>query len=212
MTAECPICYIPIEYNTNCVVTECGHKFHCSCLMTHCSTNGFSCPYCRAKTATNNTDYDDDNSNYQSTIESEDDDDTTNLDECMCEDCVEYNILKCFRMFYQRIEGEEVEEEYHNPIDEEDNEETEEDNIEYPSIEYIFEKLIIRGYDHNKLLHYILMDYETQETNSTHYSNLPGYTNDYRLLHGDIADIIQIYNERLEDPRRRNTYTQNLVN
>jgi L-lysine 2,3-aminomutase len=32
-TIECPICMDPIDGNKNSVVTECGHKFHCSCLM-----------------------------------------------------------------------------------------------------------------------------------------------------------------------------------
>ena len=44
---DCPICMEVIETTKNIVVTECGHTFHCSCLMTNVAHNGFSCPYCR---------------------------------------------------------------------------------------------------------------------------------------------------------------------
>ena len=43
---ECPICFENIG-DKNCVVTECGHSFHTSCLMQNVSVNGFSCPCCR---------------------------------------------------------------------------------------------------------------------------------------------------------------------
>ena len=48
---ECPICMDDIVANTNRVVTECGHAFHCSCLMRNACQNGFGCPYCRTKMA-----------------------------------------------------------------------------------------------------------------------------------------------------------------
>lgn len=47
-TIDCPICMDPIDGNKNSVVTECGHKFHCSCLMKNSCHNGFDCPMCRA--------------------------------------------------------------------------------------------------------------------------------------------------------------------
>ena len=43
----CPICLSDIEGVSNIVTTECGHSFHCSCLMQHALVNGFSCPCCR---------------------------------------------------------------------------------------------------------------------------------------------------------------------
>ena len=46
---ECPICYEPISSDVNKVVTECGHAFHCKCLMMNASINGFSCPCCRSE-------------------------------------------------------------------------------------------------------------------------------------------------------------------
>ena len=45
---DCPICMDPIDGNKNIVVTECGHKFHCSCLMKNSCHNGFDCPMCRS--------------------------------------------------------------------------------------------------------------------------------------------------------------------
>ena len=44
---ECPICLAEIDSVSNKVTTECGHSFHCSCLMHNVLVNGFRCPYCR---------------------------------------------------------------------------------------------------------------------------------------------------------------------
>lgn len=44
---SCPICMEMVVRDINCVVTECKHCFHSSCLMRHISYNGFICPYCR---------------------------------------------------------------------------------------------------------------------------------------------------------------------
>ncbi len=48
---ECPICMEVIVTTKNIVITECGHTFHCSCLMANVAHNGFSCPYCRTAMA-----------------------------------------------------------------------------------------------------------------------------------------------------------------
>lgn len=48
---ECPICMDVIDVSKNCVTTECGHKFHCSCLMQNAAHNGFGCPFCRTAMA-----------------------------------------------------------------------------------------------------------------------------------------------------------------
>lgn len=44
---ECPICFETISSEVNTVITECGHRFHCKCLMQNAMHNGFGCPYCR---------------------------------------------------------------------------------------------------------------------------------------------------------------------
>jgi hypothetical protein len=46
---DCPICLDEINETKNKTITECGHKFHTSCLMKNISLNGFGCPYCREK-------------------------------------------------------------------------------------------------------------------------------------------------------------------
>jgi len=46
---ECPICMESIDRKINCVITECGHKFHTKCLLTNVAHNGFGCPYCRTE-------------------------------------------------------------------------------------------------------------------------------------------------------------------
>lgn len=47
--SDCPICLSPFDHDSqiNKVTTECGHTFHCSCLMKNVARNGFGCPYCR---------------------------------------------------------------------------------------------------------------------------------------------------------------------
>ena len=44
---ECPICYETLNTCTNFIVTECGHKFHASCILKNVSVNGLNCPCCR---------------------------------------------------------------------------------------------------------------------------------------------------------------------
>lgn len=44
---DCPICLDEINETKNKTITDCGHKFHTSCLMKNSSLNGFGCPYCR---------------------------------------------------------------------------------------------------------------------------------------------------------------------
>jgi hypothetical protein len=68
-----------IDVSKNCVTTECGHKFHTSCLMRNVSFNGFECPYCRTVMAedddedSNDEEYDEDNAEDED-AEDEDDD------------------------------------------------------------------------------------------------------------------------------------------
>ncbi len=47
---ECPICFDEFVGECNKIVTECGHKFHYTCLTKYTETNtGTGCPSCRAK-------------------------------------------------------------------------------------------------------------------------------------------------------------------
>lgn len=47
MNHDCPICLDEINETKNKTITNCGHKFHTTCLMKNSSLNGFACPYCR---------------------------------------------------------------------------------------------------------------------------------------------------------------------
>lgn len=51
ITDDCPICFETFnpDFNINVTITDCGHKFHTSCLMKHVSHNRFNCPCCRNK-------------------------------------------------------------------------------------------------------------------------------------------------------------------
>jgi len=52
MEKDCSICMEMVSFSPaiNCLVTECGHTFHTSCLLNNVlrnRSNGFGCPYCR---------------------------------------------------------------------------------------------------------------------------------------------------------------------
>ena len=98
MSNDCPICMEPIQGDSNTVTTECGHLFHCSCLMKNTAHNGFGCPYCR-KMMTELPNYED---------ESDDEDDISLITDVSD---MENNALTSFRMFHQQLDGEEPEEE-----------------------------------------------------------------------------------------------------
>ena len=97
----CPICLDNISGSKNIVITECGHSFHCSCLMTNVSHNGFKCPYCRTKMCETNE-------------SSDDDDESTSTDEStdsVYTEIHEDDMLRGLRLFNNIINGEEHTEE-----------------------------------------------------------------------------------------------------
>ncbi len=116
INAECPICMDAIEGLCNRVVTECGHAFHCACLMQNASHNGFGCPYCRTAMATEPVNDDED----------DEDDDGWSVDETV----FHANALTSFRLFHQRNNGEELEEEEEEEDWETDDEEEAEEDEE----------------------------------------------------------------------------------
>ena len=132
---SCPICMDDIDINKNCIVTECGHKFHCSCLMKNAATNGFGCPMCRTVMAEQLAD--DDSDEY-----------TSEYDEDEDEDMFDDDALTSFRMFQQQIEGEEVEEEPDDDFEDVDDEDDAEDAVLVPVMptpETIAARLAARG-------------------------------------------------------------------
>ena len=139
---ECPICYEEINQLKNCVTTECGHQFHCSCLMQNSAINGFACPMCRSVMATE--DEEEEEGEYEEDEDEEIDDD---------------NALASFRMFHQQLAGEEVEEE---PFVEEeaiDEVEEEEETIVKPTATFIAAKLLTQGFTMKDLLNCLLVEH-----------------------------------------------------
>ena len=125
---ECPICMEPIEGDKNKVTTECGHSFHCKCIMQNAAHNGFDCPYCRTAMAE----------------EVDEDDYSEDEDEEEEASVFDEDALVSFRMFHQRVNDEEVEEE---PEDEweTDNEAEEEEDDNIPSADIVTQRLTERG-------------------------------------------------------------------
>jgi hypothetical protein len=145
---ECPICMEPIDGENNKVRTECGHLFHCSCLMKNAAHNGFGCPYCRSIMAEIPQEESSDEYEYE-----EEEDDVYSVRNTYWEN----EVLTSFRIFHQRLDGEEVEEE---EVDREDDEWTmnEYNTGPKPSYEYVSEKLVSQGVTFDDLVQIILCD------------------------------------------------------
>lgn len=135
---ECPICMDAIDVTKNSVVTDCGHAFHCSCLMQNTAHNGFGCPYCRTAMANQPPVEDDEESTFSQ----------------VNQEIGNYS-LTSFRMFMQRLNGEEPEE---DEEEEEDDWETDEDEEEQeePDATYMTAKLMERGITYEDLVKNIL--------------------------------------------------------
>lgn len=144
---ECPICMDQIEDNKNKVITECGHCFHTSCLMKNVAHNGFGCPYCRDAMAEPFKDNNSDEDYDEFSIDEEDEEpDYTD------------NVLRGARWLFQRVEGDEIDDDIDTDSDSDDDEDEERDEVEpRPPVDYIVEKLIQRGVSMADLVKSILI-------------------------------------------------------
>ncbi len=145
---ECAICMDQIDFNKNCVKTECGHCFHTSCLMQNVAHNGFGCPYCRSVMAEEVED--EESTEYESVDEEEEED----------EEMFDSHALRGFRLFFNNLNGEEHNEE---DIEEEDAaEEAERQGIVVaPSTDFVAEKLREQGVTFEQVIHMICnMDHQ----------------------------------------------------
>jgi len=174
---DCPICMDCIEFTTkNCVTTECGHCFHTNCLMQSVAHNGFGCPYCRTTMAEVPAEEDsDDGYSYE--------DDATVFDE---------DALTSFRMFHQRINDEEVEEESEEweSVHEDDEEESvsEHELPVHPDAVYVAQKLTERGVTFEDLVKSILV--EDHSCLGTLYGN---YEHKSSQVYGQFRAVITQY-------------------
>ncbi len=172
---ECPICLDDIDITKNCIITECGHKFHCSCFMRHSAIQGFNCPYCRSITAEQTVDDDEEDDDYDDEDDYNDDDDDENNE-------MPYGAMR--RMFREV--------EYYAELFEYERErrrEAEEETV--PSLQYMITKLTARNYTLEDFVRLLLVDYESSELVGDHYNANEG--KDYMDAFGDIADIIEEY-------------------
>ena len=187
--SECPICMDTIEGLCNRVVTECGHAFHCSCLMQNTAHNGFDCPYCRTKMA-------------EEPEQDESDDDYDDEEEVTV---FESDALTSFRMFHQRINGEEVEEEEEEEwatIDGDEEEEEEEEAEQVPDAAYVAQKLTERRITIEDLVKHIL--YQEHSNFGTNYSD---YERRSSEIYGQFRAIITQYrptSEVISEPSTAN--------
>lgn len=174
---ECPICMETIEGVCNRVITECGHNFHCSCLMKNTAHNGFGCPYCRAKMADE--------------PEEDDEDDDESIEEISIFDD---DALTSFRMFHQRINGEEVEEEEPDEDwstvdgESERGEEEETESEPMPDAAYVAKKLTERGITIEDLVKNILF-----QEHSNYGENYNDYERRSSEVYGQFRAIISQY-------------------
>ena len=129
IVAECPICFDDIEVTKNCVITECGHKFHASCLLRSVAHSNFACPCCRFELAEKPEESDD---GYD--------------DEDDYEEEISDSVLQSVRWLFQRAEGEEIDENEEEEVDEE-----EEAVVEVP-VSYIADNLIAMNYNFEDLV------------------------------------------------------------
>lgn len=190
---ECPICMDPIDGENNKVKTECGHLFHCSCLMKNAAHNGFGCPYCRSIMAEIPQEEESDINDW---IEDEDDDVVYALSDTYREN----EVLTSFRMFHQRLDGEEVEEEMEEEeVDRENDELTinEDDGMPKPSYEYISEKLVSKGVTFNDLVKSIL--YQDQSD----FGDSP-----YEIFETKNEEIYTIFNNIILEFGRQSVNTE----
>ena len=140
---ECPICMDNISETSNKVITECGHCFHTSCLMTNISHNGFGCPYCRTIMAEE--------------LASEDD---SQHDEGFYHDEQEEDYsLRGMRWLFQRANGEEDDDE-ESDEEEEEEEEVEEESVPKPSVQFLTQKLIRQGVTMEQLVKTLLLQHD----------------------------------------------------
>ena len=133
---ECPICMDAIEGVVNCVITECGHKFHCSCLLQNAAHNGFACPYCRNTMATE-PERDEEDDESESWTDDEDEE----------EEPFDDRALNAARWLHQREEGEEV------------DEVEEEEEVTPPPLSYLVEKMMESGITYENLVKCALLEH-----------------------------------------------------
>lgn len=147
---ECPICMDVIDATKNRVVTECGHTFHCSCLMQNAAHNGFGCPFCR--TAMAEEPEDDEVSEEDNWSDRTDEDNNEVYDDYA---------LRGLRFMTNNLEGA-----AHDILDVHDENEYQEEEAEHredtnvPNASFIAEKLTEQGVTMEQLVKSLMVNHE----------------------------------------------------
>ena len=166
---ECPICMDNIVLSKNCVVTECGHTFHASCLLASVAHKNFDCPCCRFELAEHpeesEGEYSDDGS------EEEDDQET----------------FQNMRWLFQRAEGEELEEEWSEDDEYDDEDAGEERNI---PISYFVNNLSNLNYNFEDMVKVLVNDFlmkDHDEKSNSILETLDGLIDRYQVGDEEMA-------------------------
>ena len=144
---ECPICLEVVELRANRVITECGHIFHCKCLVTNIAHNGFACPYCRTAMAEkiededNEDDYESGEWYFGPPQESDDDDSVS-----VAGPGLESHLLRGMRWFFQRVDPQEDDDE-DDTVWETDSEEHDEEPSQIMNDDALFDDTDIQFID-----------------------------------------------------------------
>lgn len=153
---ECPICLEVVELRANRVITECGHIFHCKCLVTNIAHNGFACPYCRtamAEEVEEEDGYDDDYDSgdwYYGPDEESDDDDSVSV----AGPGLEAHLLRGMRWLFQRVEQQDDDDDDDDTVWETDSEGDDDDESQPPVINTSNNDDDFRIYDEFLFSHY----------------------------------------------------------
>lgn len=199
-TTTCPICLDNIIGSKNIVVTDCGHSFHCNCLMTNVFHNGFKCPYCRIRMAGTSDSESESESNASFPSET-----TSVLNEIHEDD-----MLRGLRLFNNIINGEEHSAEdisnerfydaylYMTNNNEDDDESTIWEDVDdnEPDDSILVNRYREQCYNGSRFHNPEYLDEEEEENEINESNMLRGYRLFNNLINGDEHDESDINLER----------------
>lgn len=211
---DCPICMDVIEENKNCVTTECGHRFHTSCLMTNVVHNGFGCPYCRTTMAKhshshshpermtaepNYYPYDEESGSDYSDEDEDDEEEQYNED----------YVLRGFRFMNNNLEGQ-----THDPEDIQEEEEDEtrtattmpSETQRIPDAAYIAKRLFEDGINMEKIIKCLM--YRHEEYQFEELDNIDNEIYDKMCTYIERFSEDNIHNDEDETTQAHQTPTQ----
>ena len=153
---ECPICLdvLDLTLNRNIVTTECGHSFHCNCIMQSCAHNGFGCPYCRSVMAETPADEDEEFEEEEEEEEEENND----------------YALRGFRFFFNNIEG--AEHDHEDVLEEQEDEEEGEGPNPHPDAAFVTQALAAQGVTMQQLVSAMLLDHDEYENEEEEFDRI----------------------------------------